>query len=152
MSYGNYAPFYRNSYYPMQNPVMPNAVDSQPYMQNQPIPQTPISSEMLWVLNETEAMSYAVAPNNSVILWDKNKDTIYIKSANMQGVPSMRILDYTERNAETQKSTEHECHCASKFVTIETFNELVGRIDILSARVDGIVTKAKAKKEESENG
>jgi phenylalanine-4-hydroxylase len=135
----------------MQNPVIPNAVDNQSYMQNQPIPQTPISSEMLWVLNETEAMSYAVAPNNSVILWDKNKDTIYIKSANMQGVPSMRILDYTERNSETQKSTEHECHCASKFVPIETFNELVGRIDILSARVDGIVTKAKAKKEESEN-
>lgn len=148
-----YAPFYRNNYYPAQTPVMPNAVDNQPYPQNQQMPQAPISSEMLWVLNETEAMSYAVAPNNSVILWDKNKDTIYIKSANMQGVPSMRILDYTERNSETQKSAEHECHCASKFVPIETFNELVGRIDILSARVDGMTaTKSKAKKEESDNG
>lgn len=148
-----YAPFYRNNYYPAQTPVMPSAVDNQPYPQNQQMPQAPISSEMLWVLNETEAMSYAVAPNNSVILWDKNKDTIYIKSANMQGVPSMRILDYTERNSETQKSAEHECHCASKFVPIETFNELVGRIDILSARVDGMTaTKSKAKKEESDNG
>lgn len=148
-----YAPFYRNNYYPTQTPVMPNAVDNQPYPQNQQMPQAPISSEMLWVLNETEAMSYAVAPNNSVILWDKNKDTIYIKSANMQGVPSMRILDYTERNSETQKSAEHECNCASKFVPIETFNELVGRIDSLSARVDEMTaTKSKAKKEESDNG
>ena len=109
-----YAPYYRPmNYYnpsiPQENQNMQNGQQFQqiPVQQPQqmpmptPIQQTPMaqptpmpSNDMLWVLNETEATSYPVAPNNSVTLWDKNKDTVYIKSVNMQGVPSMRILDY----------------------------------------------------------
>ena len=112
-----YAPYYRPmNYYnpsiPQDNQNMQNGQQFQqiPVQQPQqmtmqtPIQQMPMSqtaqmpsNDMLWVLNETEATSYPVAPNNSVTLWDKNKDTVYIKSVNMQGVPSMRILDYVER-------------------------------------------------------
>ena len=114
-----YTPYYAPYYRPMNyyNPAIPqdaaNMQNQQPIQQPQQIPtQQPIqpmqmaqpipmpSNDMLWVLNETEATSYPVAPNNSVTLWDKNKDTVYIKSVNMQGVPSMRILDYTERTAD----------------------------------------------------
>ena len=104
-----YAPFYRPMNY--YNPVAPQ--DNQmPNAFQQPI-QNPIQNsnwnDMVWVLNETEAISYPVAPNNSVTLWDKNKDTVYIKSVNMQGVPSIRILDYTERADNAPKSPEkHE--------------------------------------------
>lgn len=172
MSYGNYAPFYRGGYFnPMQTPIMPNMADgqnqfTQPYQApiqtpNQPMQnmQQPIAqpvNDMLWVLNETEATSYPVAPNNSVTLWDKNQDTVYIKSVNMQGVPSMRILDYVERTAETPKTPEkHVCNCSKEFVPIATFNALVERIDVLSAKVDGMSATAKSKakvKEETENG
>ena len=89
---------------PIQQPQM-----QQPMQIAQPTP----TNDMIWVLSEVEAQSYPVAPNNSVILWDKNNDVIYIKSANMQGVPSMRILDYQERTPDNshKSSDKHECQC-----------------------------------------
>jgi hypothetical protein len=79
-------------------------------IQQQPVQQMPVmpsapTNDMLFVLNETEATAFPVMPNNSVTLWDKNQDTVYIKSVNMQGIPSMRILDYTERTAENAPKT-----------------------------------------------
>ena len=92
-----YAPFYRPTYYdPVQQSQMGqyNPQYQQPMaqpMQNAQMPmQGQPTSEFLWVLNENEATSYPVAPNNTVTLWDKNLPTIYIKSVNAQGVPSMR--------------------------------------------------------------
>ena len=107
-----YAPFYRPTYYdPVQqsqmgqyNPQYPQQM-AQP-MQNAQMPmQGQPTNDFLWVLNENEATSYPVAPNNTVTLWDKNLPTIYIKSVNAQGVPSMRILDFTERSATASKSS-----------------------------------------------
>ena len=139
---------YKGQYQPMmQQPV-------QPLQNMQQVPQT--SSDLLWVLNETEATSYPVAPNNSVTLWDKNKDTVYIKSVNAQGVPSMRILDYTERGVEGEKKpSEHVCKCEGKYVPMETYNALVAQIDVLRAKVDALTLAAKPKtkvKEETDNG
>ena len=77
MAYGNYAPFYRGGYFnPMQTPTMAENQGympqyQQPIQQTNPVPmQTQPMSEMIWVLNENEATSYPVAPNNSVVLWD----------------------------------------------------------------------------------
>jgi hypothetical protein len=136
-----YTPYYAPYQRPMMyyNPSIPQEVQQmpsgQPYSQpiqqpqmQQPMqmPQPTPTNDMIWVLSEVEAQSYPVAPNNSVILWDKNNDVIYIKSANMQGVPSMRILDYTERTVDNapKSSEKHECKCGSKFVSIESFNAL----------------------------
>lgn len=146
MSYQPYAP---------QNGAVPDML-AQQKMQYQ-MPAIP-KNDMLWVLNENEATSYPVAPGNSVILWDKNQDTVYVKSVNMQGVPSIRILDYTERieqpteRENTPKS--HECKCADKFVPMATYNALVEQIDVLRAKVEAMALqlKPKAKKEEVENG
>jgi hypothetical protein len=132
-----YTPYYAPYQRPMMyyNPSIPQ--EAQPMQSGQPygqpqmqqpmqMPQPTPTNDMIWVLSEVEAQSYPVAPNNSVILWDKNNDVIYIKSANIQGVPSMRILDYTERTADnaTKSSEKHECKCGSKFVSIESFNAL----------------------------
>lgn len=163
MTYGNYAPFYRGGYFnptPMQTQTMPNMVEAQnqfaqPYqasMQQQMPMQTMVqpapmpTNDMLWVLNETEATSYPVAPNNSVTLWDKNQDTVYIKSVNMQGVPSMRILDYTERTAEAPKmASNHVCKCGDKFVGIDAFNELQSEFEALKSELEELKAKPKAK-------
>lgn len=152
MSYGNYAPFYRGGFFnPMQTPQMPNMAETanqyaQPYqqpMQTQPAPMPmPQSNDMMiWVLNESDATSYPVAPNNSVVLWDKNNPTIYVKSVNAQGMPSMRILDFVERTETHEKRTEtHECACISgNFATKEQISELQGKIDDLAAKYERIV-------------
>lgn len=153
MAYGNYAPFYRAGYFnPMQTPTMSQMADNQnqfaqPYQQpmqanSAPMPmQTQQANDMIWVLNENEATSYPVAPNNSVVLWDKSNPTIYVKSVNAQGMPSMRVLDFTERNANISNSQEnasktHECTCGDKYATKEQINDLRGKIDDLTAKYE----------------
>lgn len=109
---------------PMQTPT--------PFMQTQSSGDT-----MLWVLNENEASSFPVAPNNSVVLWDKNNKTFYIKTANAQGIPSMQIYDFVERTEKVQNSpVEHKCTCGDKFATKEQISALEGKIDDLTAKYE----------------
>ena len=154
-----YAPFYRPTYYEpaQQNPMGQfNQQYQQPMsqqMQQAPM-QTQPTNDFLWVLNENEATSYPVAPNNTVTLWDKNLPTIYIKSVNAQGVPSMRILDFTERltNAPKTPSTA-TFDLPNNFVTIDSFNALETKFAALEGKVDELRPKAsaKTKKVEVEN-
>ena len=72
-----------------------------PFYQPQAI-QPPQQNDRIWVQGESGAKSYLVAPNVSLTLWDSEKQTIYIKSADANGIPSMKILDYTIRNNENQ--------------------------------------------------
>lgn len=157
-----YAPYYRPmNYYspsvPQDNQSMQGGQQYQQPQQmqmQQPIQQMPMaqptqmpSNDMLWVLNETEATSYPVAPNNSVTLWDKNQDTVYIKSVNMQGVPSMRILDYVERTADNTPKTpqKHECQCGKDFVRKDTFEALQREFEALRNELDELKAKPKTK-------
>ena len=154
-----YAPFYRPTYY---DPVQQNPMGqfNQQYQQpmSQPMQQAPMqtqpTNDFLWVLNENEATSYPVAPNNTVTLWDKNLPTIYIKSVNAQGVPSMRILDFTERlvNAPKTPSTA-TFDSPNNFVTLDSFNALEAKFAALEGKVDELrpKTSAKTKKAEVEN-
>ena len=160
MAYTNY---YQGGYYPQyQNGAVPDMLNQfkgqyqqpmaqmqQPMMQQpiQPMMQPTQTNDMIWVLSEVEAQSYPVAPNNSVILWDKNNDVVYIKSANMQGVPSMRVLEYKERTVEngSKKPAEHECKCGSKFVSKEDFKALQGEFEALRSEWETLKEKPKAK-------
>lgn len=154
-----YAPFYRPTYYEpaQQNPMGQfNQQFQQPM--SQPIQQAPMqtqpTNDFLWVLNENEATSYPVAPNNTVTLWDKNLPTIYIKSVNAQGVPSMRILDFTERSATATKTPSTATfNSNNNFVTIDSFNALEAKFSALESKVDELRPKSssKAKKVEVEN-
>ena len=56
-------------------------------------------SALTWVQGEAGAKSYLVAPNSTVVLWDSESPTIYIKSSDASGLPNMRVLEYTERTA-----------------------------------------------------
>ena len=158
MSYGNYAPFYRGGFFnPMQTPQMPQMAENQGQfapqfqqpMQTNPAPmhmqptQMSVTNDMIWVLNRNEADSYPVAPNNSGVLWDKSNPTIYVKSVNASGMPSMRVLDFTERSDNSQNNgenalKEHKCTCGDNFVTKEEFNALKGKFYDLQARYDAI--------------
>ena len=85
MAYNNYFPAGYQPYYPQQYPV------SQPQQNAQ-------QSGIIWVQGEAGAKSYMVAPNTTVQLWDSETQTIYLKSADASGMPSMRIIDYTIRD------------------------------------------------------
>ena len=152
-----YAPFYRPTYYDpaQQNPM---GQFNQPMVQSMQNTQMPMqgqpTNDFLWVLNENEATSYPVAPNNTVTLWDKNLPTIYIKSVNAQGVPSMRILDFTERlvNATKTPSTA-TFDSPNNFVTIDSFNALKGDVEALRVKLEELNAKpiTKSKKAEVES-
>ena len=53
---------------------------------------------IIWVQGEAGAKSYLVAPNSTVQLWDSESQTIYFKSADASGMPTMKVLDYTIRD------------------------------------------------------
>ncbi len=152
MAYGNYAPFYRGGYFNlMQTPTMPNMAENQgqfvpqyqqPMAQTNPVPMAQPTNDMIWVLGQTEAESYPVAPNNSVVLWDKSNPTIYVKSVNAQGIPSMRTLDFVERVQNSpQTPIEHACKCGDKFVTKDELKALQGKYDDLTAKYEDLMSK-----------
>ena len=151
-----YAPFYRPTYY---DPVQQNPMGqfNQQFQQpmGQPMQQAPMqtqpTNDFIWVLNENEVTSYPVAPNNTAILWDKNLPVIYIKSVNAQGVPSMRILDFTERTSTSPKMPSAPAFNASNnFVTIDSFNALEAKFAALEGKVDEFRPKANAKTKKAE--
>lgn len=151
-----YAPYQRPMEY--YNPSIPSPQSMMAYQQmpqqyqpgtvqsSQPSIQ-PANDNILWVLNETEAMAYPVAPNNNVTLWDKNDDTIYIKSVNAQGVPSMRVLDYTERVAPNAAKTPQSGakDIDGKFVSLDDFRALQDRFDGLQSELNELKARAKTK-------
>ena len=164
MSYGNYAPFYRGGYFnPMQAPAAPTFGDVQnqfsaPYqtpMQTNTQPmQNPIAqatNDIIWVQGLEGAKSFLVSPNNTVTLWDSESPTIYVKSADMNGVPSMRILDFTERTANVPKTPiEHTCQCGDNFVTKEQFKALENKFEDLTAKFEDLKPKPTAKSKNKE--
>ena len=157
-----YAPFYRPTYYDQMQPNPNMNQFNQQYpqtmaqpMQNAPMPmQNQPTNDFLWVLNENEATSYPVAPNNTVTLWDKNLPTIYIKSVNAQGVPSMRVLDFVERTSATPTpAVVTAFNSPNNFVTLDSFNALKGDVEALRSKLDELKPKntPKTKKTEVED-
>lgn len=106
---------------------------SYPQYYSAPAPQQPNSS-IIWVQGEAGAKSYLVAPNNTVQLWDSERQTIYLKSADASGMPSMRILDYTFRDA-PQASQMAQNPVGVDFPTRDEFNVLKGQIEAIRAEL-----------------
>ena len=76
----------------------------QPYYQ--PVQQTQQGNGIIWVQGEAGAKSYLVAPNTTVQLWDSENQSIYLKSADASGMPSIKVLDYTIRQTSQPPKAE----------------------------------------------
>lgn len=115
MAYNYFPQTYQQPvYYPTQSnayPTQPSVGTSQPTTQ----------SALNWVQGEAGAKSYLVAPNSTVVLWDTESQTVYIKSADPTGMPSIKTLDYTIRGSEVKAS--------ANYVTEEDFDQLKKEID-----------------------
>lgn len=96
-----YTPYYGyQPYQPYQPPMADQLMQlrqSQFQTNMQQVPQQQAAPSIVWVQSESEAMTYPVAPNNAVTLWDSNTPVVYLKQADASGKPSMKIYDLVER-------------------------------------------------------
>jgi hypothetical protein len=88
---------------------------------------------IIWVQGEAGAKSYMVAPNTTVQLWDSESQTIYLKSADASGMPSMRIIDYTIRDS-TPKAPNFGQQ--NDFVTRSELQDVLNQINALKAKFE----------------
>lgn len=108
MAYNNFPVSYQPQYYYPQLPQVQQNNNTQ-------------SNGIIWVQGEAGAKSYLVAPNNTVQLWDSESQTIYLKSADASGMPSIKTLEYTIKDA--TKPTE-----SVSYVTKEELSEELKRL------------------------
>lgn len=92
------------------NPYVPY----NPQFYQAPMPQQQPQTPMVWVKGAAQAESYPVQPNNTVILWDQEQDTIYIKSTDVLGKPNIKILDYKIRENTPVQAENKESIYATK--------------------------------------
>lgn len=103
------------------------------------------SNGRIYVQGEDSAKSFLVAPNQTVELWDTESQTIYLKSADATGIPSMRILDYTYRDSAPKSK---ETLGVRDFATKEDVDYLKGEIASLRANIEEMSAgKKEAKKD-----
>ena len=98
-------------------------------------PQQTQQNGIIWVQGEAGAKSYMVAPNNTVQLWDSESQTIYLKSADASGMPSIKTLDYTIREARNGANTASVLS-DDKLSTFATKDEIKAVSDQISALRD----------------
>lgn len=108
------------------------------YQYQAPQVQTPQPQQMggrVWVSGEAGAKAYILAPNSSAELWDSEQQTIYLKSADASGIPSMKILDYTIRSETPTSPVQGVKPSAPINVSREDLNVLQSQIDALKDEV-----------------
>lgn len=118
MAYNNGFPVNYPQYYPQYQ---------QP-QQQAPAQQTPQSNPMIWVQGETGAKSYLLAPNTTLPLWDSERQTIYLKSADASGMPSMKIIDYTIREQAQSQTAPVTTEVKIDYVTHDELKDLEDKI------------------------
>lgn len=142
MPYNSYFPASYQPYYPQYN-FQPQQIQQQqqPQIQQQQNVQ-PMTSGIIWVQGEAGAKSYLVAPNTTIQLWDSERQTIYIKSADASGMPSIKTLDYTIRDNSQQNMPLNGSDSASvAFATKDEVNILSEKINALQGKLDGLTAK-----------
>lgn len=95
--------------------------------------QQPQSNGIIWVSGEAGAKAYMVAPNTTAQLWDSENQIIYLKSADASGMPSMRILDYTIRDAQRPQNSVLEQK--QDYPTREEFDALKRQIEAMRSEL-----------------
>lgn len=148
VGYQTMQPYYQQQY--AQAPQVQNV----PQMQQQTQTANPaMTSGIIWVQGEAGAKSYLVAPNTTVQLWDSERQTIYLKSADASGMPSIKTLDYTIRELPQNNVSLAPNFDSKAFATKEEVNALAEQINALKSNLDGISKRpvGRPRKEVEEN-
>lgn len=147
----NYPYYGYQPYQPYQPPMADQLMQLrqsqfQPNMQQVPQQQAP---SIVWVQSEAEAMTYPIAPNNAVTLWDSNAPVIYLKQADASGKPSMKIYDLVERNSGPVQTMQTQ---AVEYATKDELAALAARLDAITTMKESPVkstSKKTVQKEEA---
>ena len=145
--YPPYQPYYPQGFQPvMQQPVQP---------QN----QAPSTTGILWVSGLAEAQAFPVCANSAVALWENSGKTVFLKSSDATGKPSLRIYDLVERteSADTgigrsdEKTLDYATKSDIEAIT-ETVRKALEDIDQMKGDLYGVAGRKKpAKKEASDD-
>lgn len=113
-------PNYNNNYnYPFWN-----GYANQTAPQSQPVVQ---SNGINWVQGEGGAKSYALAPNQSILLVDSEKDVFYVKTTDSSGMPlPLRIFDFKERTIAPNKNENNQP--PADYITRKEFEKRLAEI------------------------
>lgn len=98
------------------------------YYPNYPAQNAQPSNGIIWVQGLAGAKSYLVSPNTTVQLWDSERQTIYLKSADASGMPSIKTLDYTVREMPQNAPQSPEPNSNIDYATKEDLKALKGEI------------------------
>lgn len=121
MAYTGFPATYQQYY-----PQYPTNINQQ---QNNPI---------IWIQGIEAAKAYQTAPNSTVVLFDSEEQVIYLKSSDMQGRPSMRILDYTIRSEAPKTAQNALAGNNAQIPTKEDISALQSQIDSLRRQIEQI--------------
>lgn len=120
---------------PQEQMMRPAFRQIQPQVQAMQYPaQRAPRNSMVWVQGEAGAKSYLIAAGNTVPLWDSENQTIYLKSVDASGVPSMRVLDYKERAQTPHVPIPAAKNTGDEFVTRKEFEALAAKLDAMSVK------------------
>ena len=110
----------------------PNTYNTYPTLQSVAPTQPTQNNGMIWIQGEAGAKSYMVAPNCTVALWDSESQTVYLKSADASGMPSMKVLDYTIRE---DASGNYKKESKIDFATKDEVSAIQRQIDEIKANM-----------------
>lgn len=127
-----------NSYFPAgYQPYYPTQANAYPTQMNVGATQPTQNTGIIWVQGEAGAKSYLVAPNTTVPLWDSETQTIYLKSADASGMPSMKVIDYTVRDMLPPKVAQPTVD----YVTKDEFDKLRAEVQkMMEGRHESVVS------------
>lgn len=109
------------------------------FAQYSPLPAYPTYQQpMIWVKGITQAETYPIQPNTTVILWDSEQDTVYIKTTDVLGKPSIKCLDYTIRDntPKIEESKQPTPDYVTKADLIEFMNQVTSQINQLKPKTE----------------
>lgn len=133
-----YTPRLWNQQYP---PQQSTALPSYNIMQQN-------NTNLIWVQGESAAKSYMVPNGCNIALWDSENQTIYIKSVDMAGKPSMTILDYKNRDVLDSKTEEKvEALPTIEYATKEQLDAINAQITAINKRINELKPRNQNRKD-----
>lgn len=97
--------------------------------------QSNVNTAMIWVQGESGAKSYVLPNNTTLPLWDSESQTIYIKTVDQNGKPSMTILDYIERS---EKENDKQIVSEVEYATKEQIDKLNEQFSIINEKLNSM--------------
>lgn len=142
--FNTYLQNYQPGYFPAgYQPVQPayqqaNMQQAQPQMPQQSFSPAINQNGIIWISGLQEAQMYPVGPNSAVQLWEKDGKTVYLKSADATGRPSLKIYDLVERTETPTDSGNSGDNKVPDFATKEELSAVVGVVKSYSNALETI--------------